>query len=152
MSDAPLKVIGIILLVILISSAGLVSFGWPLRHPFHIFPFTLSLSILWIVLAVWVYRDAENRGMNGVLWALLVIIGSLVGLLIYLIVRSERKSPAPEAKKGNVCPSCAQPLTPGYKFCPHCGKPLEAACPACGKPAENSWKTCPHCGQQLPEK
>jgi len=69
---------------------GRISF-WPYRF----FTFTslsiLSLAMLaiWILVIVWVYRDAERRGMNGVLWALLVFIGNLIGLLIYLLVRSD---------------------------------------------------------------
>ena len=32
--------------------------------------FAFMLLILWIFVIVWVYRDAERRGMNGILWAL----------------------------------------------------------------------------------
>ncbi|MEM3193762.1 MAG: hypothetical protein QXH97_02105, partial [Candidatus Bathyarchaeia archaeon] len=43
-------------------------------------------SIIWfiinILLCVWVYRDAESRGMNGVLWLIVVLIGGIVGLIV----------------------------------------------------------------------
>jgi hypothetical protein len=153
MSDSSSKTLGIILAVMLIlflGLAGLRLFGWPFWHYNHFFPFTLSfLSLLWIVLAVWVYRDAESRGMSGVLWALLVFIGNLVGILIYLIVRSERKPVSAEGKMSLTCPACGQTSASNYKFCPHCGKSFQSTCPACGKPAESSWKACPYCGQKL---
>jgi succinate dehydrogenase/fumarate reductase cytochrome b subunit len=38
--------------------------------------------------AYWVYKDADGRNMeNPVLWAALVVLGSLVGLVVYLLVR-----------------------------------------------------------------
>jgi endogenous inhibitor of DNA gyrase (YacG/DUF329 family) len=148
------KTIGIILvaiLVLLVALAGLRWFGWPFRHHVYFFPLTLSfLSLLWILLAVWVYRDAESRGMSGVLWALLVLIGNFVGILIYLIVRSERKPAAAEDKTTVTCPACGQTSASNYKYCPHCGKSFQSTCPSCGKPAESSWKACPYCGQKLP--
>jgi hypothetical protein len=153
MTNSSSKVLGIILVVILIlaiGSAGLRLFGWPFSHHWSFFPVTLSfLSLLWVVLAVWVYRDAESRGMSGVLWALLVFIGNLVGILIYLIVRSERKAVPAEGKPPVVCPACGQTAASHFKFCPNCGKSLESVCPGCGKPAESAWKTCPFCGQKL---
>lgn len=50
------------------------------------------LPIIWfvvaILLAVWVYKDAEKRGMGGVLWLIVVLIAGIIGLIIYLIVRA----------------------------------------------------------------
>ena len=51
--------------------------------------FSVVFFILWIMVIVWVYRDAERRGLNGLLWALLVFVGNLIGLIIYLIIRTE---------------------------------------------------------------
>jgi len=63
---------------------------WPYDFRLISLPFfSIGLLILWIVVIIWVYRDAERRGMNGLLWALLVLIGNLIGLLIYLIVRTD---------------------------------------------------------------
>ena len=56
------------------------------------------IPIIWfiigILLCIWVYRDAESRGMSGVLWLIVVIITGIIGLIIYLVVRKEKKSPA----------------------------------------------------------
>jgi len=48
--------------------------------------------IIAILLCIWVYRDAESRGMSGVLWLIIVLIAGLIGLIIYLIVRKEKRS------------------------------------------------------------
>ena len=111
--------------------------------------------ILWGAVLIWVYRDAEKRGMSGILWLLLVLIGNVIGLLIYAIVRSETPmrrrdrgepaTPAPVSPLEN-CGGCGKPLGPGFGFCPYCGKALKKACPACGKAVQDDWKVCPACG------
>lgn len=55
----------------------------------------LWMSIGWLVLVViafLVYRDAESRGMNGLLWFVLVMLpwAGFVFLVIYLIAREDR--------------------------------------------------------------
>lgn len=178
MASSAGKTIALILLVVLILFVGLrltpffiAPFGVftgmvdGLRsgiHAVHIRPFTLrwtslslfsfALLVLWIVVIVWVYRDAERRGMNGVLWALLVLIGNLIGLLIYLIVRTD-SVPAPPVQRSSpattLCPSCQKSVNADFAFCPHCGTQLHRACPECGKSVEPEWKACPLCGANL---
>ena len=113
--------------------------------------FSIALLIIWIMVIVWVYRDAERRGMNGILWALLVFIGNIIGLIIYLILRSDAAF-APEAEPATqTCPKCEKPVSSSYAFCPYCAAKLQTVCPECGKPTEKSWKACPHCGKKLSE-
>jgi RNA polymerase subunit RPABC4/transcription elongation factor Spt4 len=149
-----------------------VTTGWHFGPWFPFAPawsFSLVFFIIWIAVIVWVYRDAEDRKMSGVLWALLVLIGNLIGLLIYLIVRQDHPlpargktsapvpavsppSPSPPASPARtplVCPSCQKPLEKDFAFCPHCGAALRRVCRNCGKPVEQGWKICPHCGAQL---
>lgn len=110
---------------------------------------SLLLLVIWIVVIVWVYRDAERRGMNGVLWALLVLIGNLIGLLIYLIVRSDIAFASQSRQATKTCPGCQKPVSATFAFCPHCGTRLQNVCPGCGKPIEETWKVCPHCGEKM---
>ncbi|MFB0559727.1 MAG: hypothetical protein ACETWM_00655 [Candidatus Lokiarchaeia archaeon] len=53
--------------------------------------FTWIIILVWcvigIILAIWVYRDAQSRGMNGALWLIITILLGLIGLIIYLVVR-----------------------------------------------------------------
>ncbi len=105
--------------------------------------------LLCIAVIIWVYRDAEQRGMNGVLWALLVFVGNLVGLLIYLIVRTNGVSQQVTTTSSQPCPQCAKPVSQGYAFCPHCGMQIEAVCPNCKKSVNSEWQVCPYCGKKL---
>ena len=54
----------------------------------------LGVWLLFVVIAVFVYRDAESRGMNGLLWFVLVLIPwlGIIALVIYLIVREDAGS------------------------------------------------------------
>ena len=49
----------------------------------------IGLFVVWILLAVWVYRDAKKRGMEATLWLLLVLLTGFIGLIVYLIVRRD---------------------------------------------------------------
>ena len=41
-----------------------------------------------IMIGVYVYRDANRRGMNAILWTLVAVFApSLIGLIIYLLKR-----------------------------------------------------------------
>ena len=135
-------------------------FGPLASIPFIIFP--VVLIFLWGAVLLWVYRDAEKRGMSGILWLLLVLIGNVIGLLIYAIVRSEtplrRRAEngggmvaAPPSPDGPsvTCGSCGRPLGAGFEFCPYCGKSLRKTCPACGKPVQDDWKACAACGAAI---
>ncbi len=69
-----------------------------------------------IALLVWVARDAKSRGMDSaVLWMVLVMFTSLLGLLIYLFARPQ----------GNVvlCARCGNKRLQASALCPHCGNP-----------------------------
>jgi DNA-directed RNA polymerase subunit RPC12/RpoP len=113
-------------------------------------PLTL-MFVLWAAVALWVYRDAERRNHNGLLWGLFVFIGNIIGLIVYLILRSSAPetstslAPAATAK----CPNCAGPIQSAYVACPHCGVRLSKNCSQCGKRAELDWKVCPHCGHAM---
>ena len=49
---------------------------------------SLASIALWVFICVWVYRDANARGMdNATLWVVITILTGLLGLIIYLIVR-----------------------------------------------------------------
>lgn len=56
------------------------------------------IPIVWLIIAillcVWVYRDAEKRGMSGALWLIVVLIAGIIGLIIYLIVRKDKTATA----------------------------------------------------------
>ncbi len=67
-----------------------------------------------IALLVWVARDAKSRGMDSaVLWMVLVMFTSVIGLVIYILSRPQ----------GNLekCKSCNNNRLQASAKCPHCG-------------------------------
>ena len=129
--------------------------GIPTVISLSIFP--LILLAVWIVVTVWVYRDAESRGMSGALWALLIFVGNIIGLIIYLIVRNDHDMIVSANlqmqnyvdNKKITCTSCSKDVSEKFDYCPHCGNPMKSACSSCGKPFESNWKVCPYCGEKL---
>jgi len=67
-----------------------------------------------IAILVWVARDAKSRGMDSaVLWMVLVIFTSFIGLIIYLLSRPKGELVA--------CPKCTNRRLSASAKCPHCG-------------------------------
>lgn len=103
------------------------------------------IALLPFVLGVYVYRDAARRGMNAILWALVAVLApSLIGLLVYLLVRGNYSDLR--------CPRCDAPVDGQFVICPRCGAKLRPSCPNCAMPVEPDWKLCPRCAQPLPER
>jgi hypothetical protein len=130
-------------------SPHIFEFSWNIPKIFTFSIIPLTLLIIWIMIIVWVYRDAENRGMNGVLWALLVFVGNIVALIIYLIVRNESTLKPLVSGTKEPCPKCAKEVSKSFEFCPHCGARIKAVCPSCKKSVASDWKVCAYCGYKL---
>jgi uncharacterized membrane protein YhaH (DUF805 family) len=74
----------------------------------------LVVLVVNIALLVWVARDAKARGMdNAVLWMILVMFTSVLGLILYILSRP----------KGDLapCPHCGNQRLSASAKCPHCG-------------------------------
>ena len=110
---------------------------------FTIIPIFLIAIALPIFIGVYVYRDANKRGMNGILWMLVAILApTFIGLIIYLLVRSNHSDMN--------CPACGIRVTETFMVCPNCGTKLRPTCPSCAAPVQPEWKVCPHCAEPLP--
>jgi uncharacterized membrane protein YhaH (DUF805 family) len=74
----------------------------------------VAIFVLNIILLIWVAKDAKARGMdNPVVWMILVMLTSLVGLIIYVYSRP---------KGGLVaCGNCQNKRLQVLTKCPHCG-------------------------------
>jgi len=51
--------------------------------------FFIVTSIFMVGALIWVYRDARSRGMNATLWLIFILLGNVVGLIVYLVVRRD---------------------------------------------------------------
>lgn len=50
----------------------------------------VALGIYWLSLPLWVFMDARPRGEKAWEWAMFVLIGNLVALIAYILVRAPR--------------------------------------------------------------
>lgn len=129
---------------------------------FIIYVFLYFIIVIWLSFIYWTYRDANQRGSNGLLWALVVLIFNFFGFLIYLILRpSEYIQDVMEreleikAKERLIdsqilkCPACGNSIEKDYIVCPYCRKKLKTPCPKCGKPLQLNWLICPYCKTTL---
>ena len=81
-----------------------------------------------VCLGVWTYRDAKARGLEAGVWtAVVVLVPSFIGLLLYLLVGRRRSEGAPRAV---VCPSCGATTEAGRPYCSSCGGHLDGAAAA----------------------
>ena len=111
----------------------------------------LFLPLSWILLAFWVFADAKKRGHeHPALWGILTMIGSVITLIIYHMVRPKMRVDK-EGKKQpkGLCPLCGAVIKDDYIACPGCGVPIRCTCPSCGHALENDWNFCPYCSRQL---
>ena len=70
-----------------------------------------------VMIGIYVYRDANTRGMNATLWTLIAVLApTFIGLIIYLIVRTDHST--------FQCPKCNQVLEASWEICPKCGEPV----------------------------
>ena len=102
-------------------AAGLALFGLGL---------VCILPIIWfviaILIAIWVYRDAEKRDSSGALWLIIVIFTGIIGLIIWLVVRppigGKKKASASSERR---CPNCGRVIPDDARACPYCAKKFE---------------------------
>ena len=45
------------------------------------------LAYYWLLTAAWLYRSAVNAGMNKSLWMILGLVGNLLAVAVFLVVR-----------------------------------------------------------------
>ncbi len=119
------------------------------------------LIIIWLAFVYWTYRDARLRSESfapAIFWALVVLLFSFPGLILYLILRPpefiddiiERNLEIEKMEmlldnKQLTCPACGKPVNYDYLICPYCRKKLKTPCINCGKPLNMDWKVCPYC-------
>lgn len=88
--------------------------------------FAFGLAIV-LVIAIFVYTDAQKRGMSAFLWALGVLLFCPVFFPLYLILRRPvllvlpPGMPGPMGAGPRLCATCGKYYEGAAQFCPHCG-------------------------------
>ncbi|HUI85377.1 MAG TPA: zinc ribbon domain-containing protein [Candidatus Binatia bacterium] len=111
--------------------------------PWWILISVLGGAILAIVVLMigYVNADAKRRGMNSLLWTLLVIfVPKALGFLAYFLLRKPLLMP---------CPNCGTPVGSDFRYCPKCGHAVAPACVHCGRPIRSDYVCCPYCGKNV---
>ena len=76
---------------------------------------TLLWQISSIVTAIYIFKDAQSRGMKAGKWVWLSLL-SLLGLIIYITGKKDGKN--------SKCPACGCEIKTGWDFCPVCSADL----------------------------
>lgn len=102
-----------------------------------------GLLTIAIAVGVWVYKDANKRGLDGTVWALVVVFTGGFGVGLYLGTRMVKKSPFDpplgHTQQGQYpssemdytplsqrfCTECGGRLTPGFIECQRCGSRIK---------------------------
>lgn len=99
----------------------------------------LIFAIYWIGLALWVYKDANEKRTNAPLWGMLVLITNLGGLIVYSIYK----------QSNIVCFKCGTMQDKENIFCNHCGIQLHERCDKCSNIISKGNNYCSKCGHKI---
>ena len=92
--------------------------------------------IIGLLIAIWIYQDANKRGKEGIIWGMVFIILSFfsiigfVPIIILLIVWLSSRPPivTKQPKKVHVdrrCPNCGRVIQWDAKACAYCAKKFD---------------------------
>ena len=94
-----------------------------------------------ILMIGYVYADSKRRGMNALLWTLLVIfVPKALGFIAYFLLRKPLLIP---------CPNCGTEIGSDFRYCPKCGHALTPTCSHCGRSISGDYVCCPYCGKPV---
>ena len=94
-----------------------------------------------VLLVGYVNADSKRRGMNSLLWTLLVIfVPKALGLVAYFLLRKPLIMP---------CPNCGTSIGSDFRYCPKCAHALTPSCQHCGRPVSREYACCPYCGKPV---
>ena len=95
----------------------------------------IIISVVALVIAIlaciWIYKDSEKRGKQGILWVLLLILAAIflnfIGLIIVIVIWLAIRPPTGREKKepDRRCPNCGRAIPIDAKACPYCAKKFE---------------------------
>ena len=99
----------------------------------------LLVCVYWVLVALWMYRDAARRKLSPLYWGLIGLFTNLIGLIVYKIYKHS----------ATLCPACGAAQSAGHLYCSFCGAQLGARCANCGGKVGAKDSFCHHCGNKI---
>ncbi len=104
-------------------------------------------AIFWLVAIVMVYKDAEDRGMDSAMWALMTFLFGFITLIVYLIVRTPKTPKWIQMARPIYYDTPVGYPSPGPNLAPPVRyvRPSPVYCPVCGRRLNKKTLLCPLC-------
>lgn len=99
----------------------------------------LFFCVYWVLVALWLYRDAGKCKLSPLYWGLIGLFTNLIGVIVYKIYRRSMA----------VCPTCGAAQSADHLYCSFCGTQLGSCCQSCGGKVGPKDSFCCHCGNQM---
>lgn len=117
----------------------------PISVPYGMLLLKIAASILmllfmlyWIIVAMWVYQNAEKARLNAPAWGIITLFTNLAGVFVYAVYKHI----------SGVCTVCGAAQNRGNVFCTVCGSKIGATCTECGHSLKTGDEFCPKCGHK----
>lgn len=98
----------------------------------------LLFMLYWIIVALWVYQNAEKSRLSAPVWGIITLFTNIAGVFVYLIYKHIN----------GICGFCGAVQSKGNVFCTFCGKKIGITCPECGHSLKQNDNYCPKCGHK----
>lgn len=117
-------------------------------------------AVLYVLVVVWVARDAYQRGTLWWMWAIIALV-PVVGLIAYVLLRPSLLRIDRDEQELEIalkqrqlmhygeCATCGYPVEADYVVCPNCHQRLKNVCSSCGKALDPTWTVCPYCATSV---
>ena len=99
----------------------------------------LLVCVYWVLVALWMYRDAARCKLSPLYWGLIGLFTNLIGLIVYKIYKHS----------ATLCPACGAAQSAGPLYCSFCGAQLGARCANSGRKVGAKDSFCHHCGNKI---
>ena len=101
--------------------------------------FMLLFMIYWVIIALWVYQNAEKSHLSAPIWGIITLCTNLAGVLVYTVYKHSNA----------VCPCCGAVQPRSNTFCTSCGAKIGLTCPECGHGTASGDNFCSSCGHKI---
>lgn len=99
----------------------------------------LFFCVYWVLIALWMYRDAAKCRLSSLYWGLIGLFTNLIGLIVYKIYKRSMA----------VCTVCGAAQSAEHLYCSFCGTQLGVRCEGCGCKVGPKDSFCHRCDKKI---